>query len=211
MTESIKEYYLADRSEFAAFLEPYGPFAWSLDIGCAGGRLGGELMHNGAVISCDGIEPHPAAADIARKTLSSVWVGSLESVVNEVPWSKYDLVIMADVLEHLFDPWAALRLLHKKTSPGCRLALSVPNIRYYKVLLPLLFRGEFKYQDEGIMDRTHLHFFTRESLNESLEDNGWTMCGIHAHTRSRYRRFPYPARRIEPFVAVRYLLIAEKK
>ena len=210
-TNEIADYYVAERPEFVSFIGRFGSFASAIDIGCAGGKLGTELMQKGIARTCDGIEPYPAAASIAKTVLGQVWQGSLEAVANEILWPKYDLVIMADVLEHLSDPWSALRLLHKKTDPSCRLALSVPNVRHYKVVLPLLFKGEFRYQDQGIMDRTHLHFFTRDSLIETLHDCGWSVQGIGSHMKSRYRRAYYPTRMIEPFVAVQHLLVAEKQ
>ena len=207
----IADYYVAERPEFVSFVGKFGSFASAIDIGCAGGKLGTELVQKGVVGACDGIEPFPAAASIARTVLGQVWQGSLEAVVDSIPWHQYDLAIMADVLEHLVDPWSALRTLHARTAPGCRLALSVPNVRHYKIVFALLFKGEFRYQDQGIMDRTHLHFFTRNSLIETLLDCGWKVLGTDSHMKSRYRRRYYPTRLIEPFVAVQHLLIAEKR
>jgi 2-polyprenyl-3-methyl-5-hydroxy-6-metoxy-1,4-benzoquinol methylase len=210
-TDGIADYYVAERPEFASFISQFGPFESVIDIGCAGGKLGAELIRNGTARSCDGIEPFADAASIARFALGNVWQGTLETVGNEIPWQKYDLSIMADVLEHLVDPWAVLKELHRSTAPNCRLALSVPNIRHYKIVLPLLFRGEFRYQNSGIMDRTHLHFFTRESLIETLNICGWRVQGVHSHMRKRYRSWYYPTQLLEPFVAVQNLLIAEKR
>lgn len=209
--DDIADYFVADRPEFVAFIGQCGSFASAIDIGCAGGKLGSELIRLGVTRACDGIEPFPDAAVIARTVLRRVWHGTLESTLDEIPWQHCDLAIMADVLEHLVDPWSALRSLHAKTSPSCRLALSVPNLRHYKVVLPLLFKGEFRYRDQGIMDRTHLHFFTRDSLIETLRECGWRVQEIGSHMKSRYRRWCYPTRLIEPFVAVQYLLIAEKQ
>lgn len=212
MTQSgIADYYVAERPEFVSFIRQSGPFASAIDIGCAGGKLGAELMRNGIAGTCDGIEPFPAAAALAEKALRRVWQGSLESVADSVQWPSYEVLLMADVLEHVADPWAALRLLHERSAPGCRLALSIPNVRHYKVLLPLLFRDEFRYRDDGIMDRTHLHFFTRSSIAEMLEECGWKIQRIGSHMKKSYRRWYYPTRLLEPFVAVQYLLVAEKQ
>jgi 2-polyprenyl-3-methyl-5-hydroxy-6-metoxy-1,4-benzoquinol methylase len=207
----IADYYVAERPEFVAFVGQSGPFASAIDIGCAGGKLGVELMRNGIVTACDGIEPFPAAATLAQNSLRQVWQGSLEAVASEVPWQEYKLLVMADVLEHLADPWAALRFLRERTAPGCRLALSIPNIRHYKVVLPLLFSGEFRYRDHGIMDRTHLHFYTRESIAETLAECGWRIQRVDSHMKKSYRRWYFPTRLLESFLAVQYLLIAEKQ
>lgn len=207
----IAEYYTAERPELLAFLRPHGPFGAALDIGCAAGMLGAGLLRGGIVGACDGIELNAEAAQLAQSRLRKVWNGSIESLADVIPWQQYDLVILADVLEHLVDPWAALRLLQARTAPGCRLLLSVPNVRHYKVSLPLLFRGEFRYADAGIMDRTHLHFFTRGSLEETVRDCGWNTRALGSHMKGRYRRWYMPTRLLEPFVAVQYMLLAGKQ
>ncbi len=211
--DDISEYYVADRKEIVEFLGGQGTsWASTLDIGCASGALGRELLRTGLTAACDGIELNAEAAAIARGHLRQVWSGSLEAVADRVPWQQYELVMMADVLEHLADPWEALLFLHRETAPGCRLMLSVPNVRHYKVVLPLLLKGEFRYTDQGIMDRTHLHFFTRGSLAEMLAECGWAIRGpMVPHMKSRFRRWYVPTRLVEPFVAVQYMLMAEKR
>jgi 2-polyprenyl-3-methyl-5-hydroxy-6-metoxy-1,4-benzoquinol methylase len=207
--QDIGEYYATERPELVAFLRPHGPFGAALDIGCAAGVFGEALLGTGLVDVCDGVEPHGEAARLAEARLRRVWHGSLDAVSGEIPWRHYDLVVFADVLEHLTDPWAALRRLRDAVAPGCRLLVSVPNIRHYKVSLPLLCRGEFRYEDSGIMDRTHLHFFTRASLEETLHECGWTVRAASSHMKKRYRRWYMPTRLLEPFVAVQHLVLAE--
>lgn len=208
--EPLADYYAADRRELVAFAQAHGLCGAALDIGCSSGVLGASLVRAGVATTCDGIEPFAAAAAVAGTRLRKTWHGTLESVAAEVPWSDYRLVVMADVLEHLVDPWAALRQLRERTAAGCRLLLSVPNARHYKVSLPLLFKGEFRYADQGIMDRTHLHFFTRASLVETLDECGWRATAIGSNMKKRYRRAWMPTRWLEPFVAVQYLVLAER-
>ena len=210
-SSEIAEYYAAERPELLAFLRPHGRFGAALDIGCSSGVLGKTLLDQGMVAACDGVEVNAEAARLAGTRLRRVWSGSLESLAEQIPWAQYELIILADVLEHLADPWAALRLLHARSAPGCRLLLSVPNVRHYKVSLPLLFRGEFRYADDGIMDRTHLHFFTRGSLEETVRDCGWAVRTWGSHMKGRYRRWYMPTRLLEPFVAVQYMLLAGKQ
>ncbi len=210
-SDSITDYYVAGRPKFVSFLRPEGSFSSAIDIGCAGGVLGSTLLQQGIVQACDGIEPVPAAARLAEKCLHRVWQGTFENVAESISWQDYSLVTMADVLEHLADPWSALRFLHEKTSPDCRLAPSVPNVRHYKVVLPLLFRGEFSYRDHGIMDRTHLHFFTADSIRDTLYECGWKIIRRDNHMKKSYRRWYMPTRLLEPFVAVQHLMIAEKQ
>lgn len=210
-SSEISEYYATERPELVVFLREHGPFSAALDIGCAAGVLGVELLRNDIVAACDGIELNSEAAQLAETRLRRVWNGSLESLAEQISWQQYDLLILADVLEHLVDPWSALRLLRERSAPGCRLLLSVPNVRHYKVSLPLLFRGEFRYEEAGIMDRTHLHFFTRGSLEETVRACGWSVRAVGSHMKGRYRRRYMPTRLLEPFVAVQYLMLVEKQ
>ena len=110
----IDAYYATERPELLRFLGPHGSFGRVLDIGCASGVLGMQLLRAGLAGTCDGIELHEAAARLAGTRLRRVWQGSLESVAGKVSWQDYDLIVMADVLEHLVDPWAALRRLPKR-------------------------------------------------------------------------------------------------
>lgn len=207
----LADYYVADRKELVYFARAHGPFGAALDIGCASGIFGEGLVENGVVSACDGIEPFADAAHAAQHRLRNVWHGTLESLASDIPWGEYELISMADVLEHLVDPWAALRLLYERTARGARLLLSVPNVRHYTVALPLLFRGEFRYTDQGIMDRTHLHFFTRDSLIQTLTECGWRVAAIGNNMKKRYRKPWMPTRGLEPFVAVQYFVLAEKQ
>jgi 2-polyprenyl-3-methyl-5-hydroxy-6-metoxy-1,4-benzoquinol methylase len=204
-------YYTTERKELLAFLRPHGPFETALDVGCAAGVFGASLVETGLVSACDGIEPVTAAATAAGSKLRRVWPGMLEEVADQVPWDGYNLIVMADVLEHLVDPWATLQRLGSQAATGCRLLLSVPNVRHYKVSFPLLFQGEFRYADFGIMDRTHLHFFTYASLMELLAESGWQSFAVGSHMKSRYRKAWVPTRWLEPFVAVQYFVLAGKK
>lgn len=203
-------YYIADRGDVVDFLRPHGPFTRALDIGCAAGRLGGQLQAAGIISFCDGIEPHPAAASTAASQLQRVWNRDFVDALSEVTWEDYDLFILADVLEHLLDPWRSLRDLHDRVRPGARLMVSVPNIRHYSVSLPLLFLGRFDYVDAGIMDRTHLHFFTSGSLRETVETSGWRVRVAALNLKQKYRKWWFPHRLLGQFLAVQCFLLAEK-
>ncbi|MCZ7655186.1 MAG: class I SAM-dependent methyltransferase [Rhodocyclaceae bacterium] len=110
-SSEISDYYAAERPELLAFLRPLGPFASALDIGCAAGMLGAGLQREGIVGACDGIELNFEAARLAETRPGCGGVPAPSEVGGEVPQEHYDLLILADVLEHLSDPWAALRQL----------------------------------------------------------------------------------------------------
>lgn len=144
-----------------------------LDLGCASGRLGEALKARGHASLVDGIELSEPAAVEARRRLDHVWVADLSNLDWTHTRSDYDVIIAADVLEHLTDPWETLRALRQLLAPKGKIIASVPNVRYWKLIWDLLFRGEFRYVDAGILDRTHLRFFTRSSLGRLFTDSGY--------------------------------------
>lgn len=144
-----------------------------LDIGCGAGAWGPALRRAGAQ-RIVGLEPHAPAAALARATYDGVFTASIHSLSTLVARSTIDLVVFADVLEHLVDPWDALSRAHRVASPGARLAVSVPNLRYHGLIWRLALRGHFEYVDDGgLMDRTHLRWFTHRSLDRALRAAGW--------------------------------------
>ena len=135
-----------------------------LEIGCAGGRTGEALKTEGRARWVTGIELIGIAAEQARSVLDQVLIGSVEQMDLPFTEEQFDVVILADVLEHLIDPWAALRRIMPYLKPNGLMVVSLPNVRNWRVLMPLFFWGKWEYQDAGIMDRTHLRFFTRTGM-----------------------------------------------
>lgn len=142
-----------------------------IDVGCAAGILGAALKRQRPGVQVRGVEISPESAARAREVLDDVYCGSAE---DELPgiWPKPDCVVFADVLEHLPDPWQVLRRYREILGVGGTVVVSVPNIGHRSVVEGLL-RGRFDYADAGILDRTHLRFFTRASATELLESCGF--------------------------------------
>lgn len=203
-------YFHADRHDLLQFLQSNNQFKNGLDIGCATGVLGTQMMRAQVVNNVDGVEINPEVAKQAALTLGKVWQGSIEAVLPDIPLTNYDLIIMADSLEHLADPWKVLTDLYQNSAVGTKLLISVPNIREKNVLIPLLFQGRFDYQNSGVMDRTHLHFFTRSSLMSILRETGWTVEKIEPNIKQKYLKWWYPYNLLEEFIAVQYFSIASK-
>lgn len=206
---SLSPYFSADRRELLHFLDD-ARYSSAIDLGCASGLLGKELISDRIVKACDGIELNPQAARVASDGLRKVWEGAVETVFETIPWRSYDLIVMADVLEHLADPWQILRALHSNAGEDVNLLISVPNLRHKSVVFPLLFSGRFEYQDAGIMDRTHLHFFTRSSLLKILADTGWKVQKVRPNIKGKYLKWWYPHHLLEEFLAVQYFVLAGK-
>jgi SAM-dependent methyltransferase len=120
------------------------------------------------------MEIDPDAAGIARARGLPVLTGSIEAAASrsELGGETFDVVMLMDVLEHLVDPAATLRALHAHLAPGGRVLITGPNVAYWGVRRDLLF-GRFDYVDAGILDRTHLHFFTARTWRELVTSAGY--------------------------------------
>ena len=147
-----------------------------LDIGCAGGGLGRTIKQLRPSAQVRGIEPVEAAAAIARTVLDDVSVGTAESVLPP-GWPRPDCIVLSDVLEHTTDPWAVLLRWRAQLAPGGTLVVSLPNVTHKSVLSPLL-RGRFDYEEDGVLDRTHVRFFTRSTAIELIESGGFEVTSL---------------------------------
>jgi 2-polyprenyl-3-methyl-5-hydroxy-6-metoxy-1,4-benzoquinol methylase len=138
-----------------------------LEIGCGTGQTVRWLKESGRAGQAWGVELFESAAKLARPHFEEVLVGDAESLVDTAfTGQEFDLILCLDVLEHMVDPWRCVATLQSRIAPGGKLVISVPNVRCLRVIAPLLLLGEWKYLDEGILDRTHLRFFTRKSAQQ---------------------------------------------
>jgi 2-polyprenyl-3-methyl-5-hydroxy-6-metoxy-1,4-benzoquinol methylase len=148
------------------------PGARVLDVGCATGYLAAELTGRGCIVV--GAEADPAAAAAAQAHCAEVVAGDLEAASARAALGAlgpFDAVVCGDVLEHLRDPWDALRFLAGLLRPGGRAAVSVPNVAHWTGRRALL-RGRFPSAEHGLFDRTHLRWFTRATARELVAGAG---------------------------------------
>lgn len=131
-----------------------------LDIGCSDGELSQNISKLGWNITC--VEPNKADADIAASKNLQVINDTIEHSVKIIS-KKYDVILLADVIEHLHNPSKEIALLKNFLKTDGYFLLSVPNVAHLYVRLCLLF-GVFKYTDRGILDKTHVTFYTKKSL-----------------------------------------------
>ena len=124
-----------------------------------------------------GVELDPTMAEIARGHLDVVVMGDINEVLERrsLGDATFDCIVLADVLEHLVDPWTTLQHLTGRLEPSGVIVASLPNVRHYTTLLSLLFTKRWPYRDRGIHDRTHLRFFAQRNVVELFAGAGLTI------------------------------------
>lgn len=145
-----------------------------VEIGCATGFVGAYLIKEKKCV-VTGVELGKEEAEIAHKRLSIVIEGDIEDekILTKIP-GTFDIVYASALVEHLKDPWKALRQWKKFLKKNGYLILTTSNIAHWSTRLGLL-RGKFKYQQYGILDNTHLRFFTTETFKQLVEDCGYVI------------------------------------
>jgi SAM-dependent methyltransferase len=143
-----------------------------LEVGCARGRLGHELKRQDPGRYVAGVEQDQAAARVAGQRLDEVFVLDVQADTPPIEPGSLDCLLFGDVLEHLMDPEDVLRRYRDLLAPTGLTLVSVPNIQHFSVVRNLL-RGEFMYQPAGLLDGTHLRFFTYMSFAKLMLDAGF--------------------------------------
>lgn len=187
-----------------------------LDVGCGEGRTGAALKAAGKAREVIGIERCEPIAEIARGHVDRVICADLESV--ELPFATeyFDYIIFGDVLEHLVNPWGVVESLSRHLRQGGHMIASIPNVRYWRVVFPLVLRGQWRYGADGVLDETHLRFFTRKTIVELFASNDLVLNRLLPEFRlmpksksNRLNRFTFAL--FEDFLAMRYVVDAVKK
>ncbi len=144
-----------------------------LDLGCATGAVARVLVQQGCNVV--GVEMDPAAARVARQACSEVIVGDLAdpATVGSLAGRQFDVILAGDVLEHLVEPERLLQQVRPLLTRDGYLVTSIPNVAHGAVRLALM-KGRFQYTDVGLLDRTHVRFYTLGSLTEMLAAGGFT-------------------------------------
>lgn len=184
-----------------------------LDVGCHSGAFG-EILKSQRSVEVWGIEPNIAAAERALPLLDRVIIAPFTEQ-SPVPDAYFDTIVFNDVLEHLVDPWAMIRLAVRKLRENGCIVASLPNSRHISNLLHIWSDKDFRYEVDGIRDRTHLRFFTRKSMVRLFEESGTKVIqieGINAQwwTPSLTRRLVYRLlnQRLEDTKYIQYAIVA---
>jgi 2-polyprenyl-3-methyl-5-hydroxy-6-metoxy-1,4-benzoquinol methylase len=185
-----------------------------LEVGCGNGATLQALQAAAKVGYTHGLELFEQMASEARLHLNEVTVGNAEVLVPTWPAAQYDLILCLDVLEHLVDPWAFIDQCARLLKPGGSLIASVPNMRTAPVVYKLLFKAQFDYANEGIMDRTHLRWFTKKSAlallqRESLHVKTWLPSPLAPNSKSDVvNRLSFGM--LRDWFTIQYLIRADK-
>jgi 2-polyprenyl-3-methyl-5-hydroxy-6-metoxy-1,4-benzoquinol methylase len=156
-----------------------------LECGAGFGGLGRQLQARGPV-SIVGVEIHPESPRHVDGVYDAFHVADLETFEPPVAPGSLDCIIYPDVLEHLRDPWAVLRRHARLLKPDGCIVMSIPNVRNLSLLFNLVVRGRWEYEASGLLDRTHLRFFTRHEVVEGLlRANGFEV-EVMRTNRDRY-------------------------
>lgn len=172
-------YYGTTRLELLKFVAK--PVEKVLEIGCGTGATLAELKRLGAhfVCGCE-INPEAAALASARPEIDRVFIGDAESTVVQLADASFDLVIASHALEHLLDPWQMTQQIHRVLRHRGQLIGTIPNVRHISVVIPLVVAGRWTYAKSGIMDWTHIRFFTRAEIRLMLQQAGFNSIRIES-------------------------------
>lgn len=148
----------------------------AIEFGCGEGLTLKYLQERRYVETTYGVEIHPHSVNVALNNLDHLWREDVNNFT--IPLKiKFNLVLLPDILEHLVNPWVFLNNLHKFITQDSDIIVSLPNVQHFTILQNLLI-GDWQYQDSGIMDRTHLHYFTLKSAQKMFQDTGYKIVKI---------------------------------
>lgn len=176
-----ESYFSNPRLDYVAAL-PADPQATVLEIGCGDGATGALALAEGKCARYVGVELFETMALRARARLSEVVSGNVETI--DLPWppGTFDALIASEVLEHLVDPGAVLRRIRPLLKPGARLYASSPCIAHHSMLRNIV-QGRFDYEETGMMDRTHLRWFTPNSYAALFAEAGYVVDSVAPYNK----------------------------
>jgi 2-polyprenyl-3-methyl-5-hydroxy-6-metoxy-1,4-benzoquinol methylase len=174
--EKAQDYFSNIRKDLINLIDANAKDLKILEVGAAYGETLYYLKQNGIAAEAVGVDIFEDTKNKQNyKPLDRFIFGDIEKI--ELPeYNQYfDLILLPDVLEHLFEPKSVLETLKKYLREDGKIIISMPNIRYYSALYKIVFKGDFKYEESGIFDYTHVRFYCRKNIQELLETAGYTI------------------------------------
>ncbi|MCY7284161.1 MAG: class I SAM-dependent methyltransferase [Cyanobacteria bacterium CAN_BIN43] len=179
-------YFHGERHEMLPFIPLQSSMI--LEIGCGYGNFG-KLLKERSPVQVWGIEIEEQAAAIANQKLDKVICSAFSRELN-LPEKSFDCIIFNDVLEHLVDPFEALLYCKNLLRVDGIVVASIPNVRFFYNMISLVLDGDWEYADDGILDRTHLRFFTYRSILNMFERLGYSVESIQGLNSIAQLSFP---------------------
>lgn len=180
-------YYESNREDMLKYI-PQG-IKTSLEFGCGFGRFS-ALVKERFGAEAWAVEIDKKSAKAASEKLDKVINSDAHEAIDKLPDNYFDCVILFDILEHLVDPYLLLISVKKKLTENGVVVTSIPNIRYYRTLVSLVIPGDWDYKGHGILDKTHLRFFTYKSIVKMFNELGFEILlieGIHPTSSRNFR------------------------
>ena len=174
--EKAPDYFSNIRKDLINLIDANAKDLKILEVGAAYGETLYYLKQNGIASEAVGVDIFEDVKNKQNyKPLDRFIFGDIEKI--ELPeYNQYfDLILLPDVLEHLFEPKSVLETLKKYLKEDGKIIVSMPNIRYYSALYKIVLKGDFKYEESGIFDYTHVRFYCRKNIQELLETAGYTI------------------------------------
>ncbi len=160
----------------------------TLEFGCGKGGFS-ELIKAEFGVEAWAVEIDEKSAETASEKLDKVFNCNAHEVIDKLPDNYFDCIIFFDILEHLVDPYSLLCVLKTKLTKEGIIAASIPNIRYYRSFVRFVVHGDWDYKDHGILDKTHLRFFTYKSILKLFNDLSFDISQIDGMHPTSSRTF----------------------
>ena len=151
------------------------------------------------------------------KRIDSFIIGDIEKPDFTLPANYFDYIIIGDVIEHLWDPWAAISFLSKSLKISGQFIVSMPNIRYFRALIKIYFKGDFGYEKQGIFDKTHTRFFCKKNMIDLFEKEQFSVDKvlpinfISSIKKKSYYLDKFTFGLFEEFLNLQYVMVVTKK
>lgn len=212
----ITEYYSNVRKDILPYI-PRIPNARFLDIGCSGGNTLCYLKENKIITEGIGVDFMEIPGSNQNNPLIDRFISAdIQKQQLSLSNNYFDILLCADVLEHLQDPWSVLEYLRGFMKKNALLIVSIPNVREYSAFYKIFLKGDFRYATSGILDKTHLRFFCKKNIVSLVKDSGFTM----EKATPSFKTCPQQKRRkliskltlglFDQFLAQQYIVTARK-
>lgn len=172
--EKASDYYSNIRKDIISLINPNQKGLRILEVGAAYGETLYYLKQNGIAAETVGIDLFEDTKNKQNyKPTDKFIFGNIEELELSEYDNHFDVILLPDVLEHLIEPKGALAKLKKCLKADGNMIVSMPNIRHYSVFKQIFLKGDFRYQESGIFDYTHMRFYCRKNIQELLETSGY--------------------------------------